>query len=167
MFSIQKTQAVSVWAFWVKTLPFFCKNMKASTNPPIANAARGEAILTIDGEKHFVKFNLRVLYAWTQLTGKAPSEFGLEIDENHIGALSGILLCAVRLFVPGKETYTQEEAMDLMQDMNAEEAEGLADAIILAVTPDPLTAALRKQVAAKAAAKKAENKSGADTSISV
>lgn len=127
--------------------------MKLASDTP--NTARGEVKLTIGGEQHAVRFGLNVMRDWSKQTDKAPSEFGVQLEENHVETLAVFLGCAVRRYVPGSE-FTSDDAADLIEDMTPDEANAVAEAILEAVSIDPLAAALRKQVAAKAAAQKAQ-----------
>jgi hypothetical protein len=150
--------------------PFFHSlfyQMKLAT--PIPNAARGEVQLTIAGEQYAVRFGLNVMRDWSKLSDKAPSEFGVQLEENHVETLAVFLSCAVRRYVPAAALsggFGPDEAADLIESMSPDEADAVAEAILEAVSIDPLAAALRKQVAAKAAAQKAQQKNGGATSIS-
>jgi hypothetical protein len=120
---------------------------------PAVNTARGQATITIAGQKYPVKFNLNVLRDWTKLTGRAASEFGLAIAEDHIEAFSGLILCAIRRHVASHAEYTQEQVVDLLDDMSQPEADELAEAITEAtMAVSPLLASMSKQLAAKAQA---------------
>ncbi|MGI4736330.1 MAG: hypothetical protein ACRYG7_14225 [Janthinobacterium lividum] len=120
------------------------------------NTARGEVSLTVGGSQYPVKFNMNVMRDWTKLTGRAPSEFGEVLSSDYTEALTSIITCAVRRFVPGAvypAGFTQDDAADLLDEMGPEEATNVAEAITEAVTVvNPLLAALSKQVAAKTAA---------------
>ena len=124
--------------------------MHATTTP---NAARGEVQITIAGVQHPVRFSLNVLRDWSKLTGQAPTEFGMAIVLDHVEAFSGIIACAIRRYVPGQVDYTQEQAVDLLEDMSQPEADAIAEAITEATTTvNPLLAAMNQKVAAKKAA---------------
>ncbi|WP_233635923.1 hypothetical protein [Hymenobacter setariae] len=115
------------------------------------NTARGQVNLTIAGTQYPIKFNLNVLRDWTKLTGRAASEFGLAIVEDHIEAFSGLIMCAVRRLVPGHAGYTQEQVVDLLDEMSQPEADQLAEAISEATTAvNPLLASMSKQFAKRA-----------------
>ena len=121
--------------------------MNINTTP---NTARGEATLTIAGQPHTIRFGLNVLRDWTKLTGKKPTEFGQMLSDDYTEALTSLLACAVRRFVPGQADFTQDEAGDLIDTLTPGEAASIGEAITEAVTTgDPLMAALSKQVAAK------------------
>lgn len=123
--------------------------MEVNTTP---SAARGEVYITIAGQKYPVRFNLNVLRDWTKLTGRAPTEFGLAIVEDHIEAFSGIITCALQRFAPSLN-YTQDKAVDLLEEMEQAEADAIAEAITEATTTvNPLLASMTKQLAAKAQA---------------
>jgi hypothetical protein len=141
--------------------------MKASTITP--NAARGEVTITIDGTAYPVRFSLNVLRDWTKLTSRPASEFGLAIIEDHIEAFSGLIACAVKRYVPALN-YTQEQAVDLLEDMPQAEADAIAEAIAEATTTvNPLLASMTKQLTAKAQALNAStpNESGVAGSTSL
>jgi len=124
--------------------------MEVNTLP---NTARGQVLLTVLGVAHPVKFNLNVLRDWSKLTGRAPSDFGQLLTEDYAEALTSLLTCAVRRFVPGQATFSQDDAADLLDAMSPTEATTVAEAITEAVTVvNPLLAALSKQVAAKSQA---------------
>jgi hypothetical protein len=115
------------------------------------NTARGQATLTIAGKQYPVRFTLNVLRDWTKLTGRAASEFGLAIVEDHIEAFSGLIMCAVRRHVPGQSEFTQDQAVDLLEVMEQPEADKLAEAITEATTAVlPLLASMSQQFATKA-----------------
>jgi hypothetical protein len=127
----------------------FLQNMEVNTS---LNAARGEVNITIAGQKYPVRFSLNVLRDWTKLTGRPASEFGLAIVEDHIEAFSGIISCALQRFAPELK-YTQEQAVDLLEEMKQAEADAIAEAITEATTTvNPLLASMSKQLAAKAQA---------------
>lgn len=131
---------------------------------PTPNAARGEVALVVAGQSLLLKFNLHALYAWTQLTGHAPSQFGEQLDVNYIATLSELIACAVQQAgVPG---FSQDDAIELIQGLSEQEGDQLAEAIMQAVTPDPLVAALRKRIAAKQAQQLEGTVNGAATSNS-
>jgi hypothetical protein len=123
--------------------------MKKSTSKTSApNAARGEASITIAGQQYPIRFSLNVLRDWTKLSGRAASEFGLALVEDHIEAFSGIITCAVRRFVPPHAEFTQDAAIDLLDEMSQPEADALAKAIMEATTTvNPLLAAMSRQLA--------------------
>jgi hypothetical protein len=123
--------------------------MKKSTSKTSApNAARGEASITIAGQQYPIRFSLNVLRDWTKFSGRAASEFGLALVEDHIEAFSGIITCAVRRFVPPHAEFTQEAAIDLLDEMSQPEADALAKAIMEATTTvNPLLAAMSRQLA--------------------
>jgi hypothetical protein len=119
--------------------------------PTFPNTARGQVNLTIASQQYPIKFNLNVLRDWTKLTGRAASEFGLAIVEDHIEAFSGLIMCAIRRLVPGHAEFTQEQTVDLLEDMSQSEADQLAEAITEATTAvNPLLASMSKQFAMKA-----------------
>ena len=141
--------------------------MKASTTTP--NTARGEVTITIAGVAYPVRFSLNVLRDWTKLSGRPASEFGLAIIEDHIEAFSGLIACAVQRYAPSLD-YTQEQAVDLLEEMPQAEADAIAEAIAEATTTvNPLLASMTKQLTAKAQALTAStpNKSGATGSTSL
>lgn len=113
-----------------------------------SKAAPGEAHITIAGTQHAIKFPLNVMRDWGTLTGRPATDFGVAIIENHLEAFSGLIACAVRRFVPEHADFTQEQAVDLIEEMGQAEANALAKVIIPAITkPNPLLLALAKQVA--------------------
>jgi hypothetical protein len=121
--------------------------MKATSTTP--NAARGEVTITIAGQQYQVRFSLNVLRDWSKLTGRAASEFGLAIIEDHIEAFSGIITCAVQRFAPAL-SFTQDQAVDLLEEMPQAEADAIAEAITEATsTVNPLLASMTKVLAAK------------------
>lgn len=122
--------------------------MKASVNT--LNAARGEVTITIGGVAYPVRFSLNVLRDWSKLSGRAASEFGLAIIEDHIEAFSSIITCAVRRFVDNHADFTQEQAVDLLEAMEQAEADAIAEAITEATTTvNPLLASMNKHLVAK------------------
>ena len=120
------------------------------------NSARGEVLLTVAGQTYPVKFNLNVMRDWSKLTGKGPSEFGQLLSDDYTEALTSLITCAVRRFVPGAvypAGFSQDDAGDLLDEMSPDEATRIAEAITESITVvNPLLAALSKQVAAKNAA---------------
>jgi hypothetical protein len=144
----------------------FSANMVVNTTP---NTARGEAHITIAGQAHPIRFGMNVLRDWTKLTGKKPTEFGALLSDDYTEALTSLLSCAVRRFVPDQQAFTQDDAGDLIDVMTKEEAESIGEAITEAVTTgDPLMAALSKQVAAKnkALRETPQSENGTDSSTS-
>ncbi|WP_233636044.1 hypothetical protein [Hymenobacter setariae] len=124
--------------------------MKASTNTP--TTARGEVTITVARVAYPVRFSLNVLRDWTKLSGRPASEFGLAIVEDHIEAFSGIIACALQRFAPAL-SFTQEQAVDLLEEMPQTEADAIAEAITEATTTvNPLLASMTNQLAAKAQA---------------
>lgn len=125
--------------------------MKASTNTP--NAARGEVSLNIAGTQSPVRFGMNVMRDFTKLTGKAPSEFGALLADDFNEALSGLVYCAVKRYVPADKLpagFDQDAACDLIEDFTTEEADAVADAITEAVTVgNPLLTSLTAKVASK------------------
>jgi hypothetical protein len=125
-----------VWAFWAKVnpfLPFFL--MKAVRTTP--SAARGEVSLTISGKQYPVRFGMNVMRDFTKLTGKAPSEFGRLLGEDYVEALSGLVYCAAKRYVPANELpvdFSQDHAADLIDGMLPAEADEIGEAIVEAVT---------------------------------
>jgi hypothetical protein len=143
--------------------------MKAVKNIP--NTARGEVTITIAGHQYPVRFNLNVMRDWSKLTDRAASEFGLAIIEDHIEAFSGVITCAVRRYAPGLADYTQEQAVDLLEELPQSEADAIAEAITEATTTvNPLLAAMNQKVAAKTKRlnppTQSENGTTSDTSLS-
>jgi hypothetical protein len=115
------------------------------------NTARGQVNITIAGKQYPIRFTLNVLRDWTKLSGRAASEFGLAIVEDHIEVFSGLIMCAIRRFVPAYSEYTQEQAVDLLEEMAQAEADQLAEAIAEATTMiTPLLASMSKQFETKA-----------------
>jgi hypothetical protein len=147
--------------------PFsFSATMEVATIP---NAARGEVNITIAGQRYPVRFSLNVLRDWSKLTGRAASEFGLAIIEDHIEAFSGIITCAVQRFAPAL-SFTQDQAVDLLEEMPQAEADAIAEAITEATsTVNPLLASMTKVLAAKTQAPTAStpNESGVAGSTSL
>lgn len=148
--------------------------MKASVNT--LNAARGEVTITIGGVAYPVRFSLNVLRDWSKLSGRAASEFGLAIIEDHIEAFSSIITCAVRRFVDNHADFTQEQAVDLLEAMEQAEADAIAEAIAEAITEatttvNPLLASMNKHLVAKTQAVTAstpsENGVAGSTSLTV
>lgn len=144
--------------------------MKASVNT--LNAARGEVTITIGGVAYPVRFSLNVLRDWSKLSGRAASEFGLAIIEDHIEAFSSIITCAVRRFVDNHADFTQEQAVDLLEAMEQAEADAIAEAITEATTTvNPLLASMNKHLVAKTQAVTAstpsENGVAGSTSLTV
>jgi hypothetical protein len=131
--------------------------MEATTTHALAP---GEAIVTIQGVAYPVRFDLNVLRDFSKLTGRGPSELGGMISENYAETLTAIITCAVRRFVPSivfPDGFSLDNAGDLIQQLPAEEAQALAEAITEAVvSPNPLMVALTATVAAKNKARKAE-----------
>jgi hypothetical protein len=151
VFHVQKTRVVSAWAFWAKVIPFLpLFLMKATTNP---NAARGEATLTIAGEKYTIRFGMNVMRDFTQLTGKAPSEFGQLLSTDYNEALSSIVYCAIKRYVPSEKLpaeFSQDAAADLIDAFTQQEADEVAEAITEAVTVgNTLLTSLTAKVASK------------------
>ncbi|MBJ6141777.1 hypothetical protein [Hymenobacter sp. BT559] len=133
--------------------------MDVATTPTHA-LAPGEAAVTIQGVAYPLRFNLNVLRDFSQLTGRGPSELGRMLSDNYAEALTAIITCAVRRFVP-KEVFPNgfslDDAGDLIQQLPEDEAQALAEAITEAiVSPNPLMAALTATVAAKNRARSAE-----------
>jgi hypothetical protein len=120
--------------------------------------APGEAVVTIQGVAYPLRFNLNVLRDFSQLTGRGPSELGRMLSDNYAEALTAIMTCAVRRFVPSTvfpNGFSLDDAGDLIQQLPADEAKALAEAITEAiVSPNPLMAALTATVAAKNKARK-------------
>lgn len=141
--------------------------MEVNTTP---NTARGEVRLTVAGQQYPVRFNLNVMRDWSKLSGKPASSFGLAIIEDHIEAFSGVITCAVRRYVPGQADYTQDQAVDLLDEMPQSEADAVAEAITEATTTvNPLLAAMNEKVAAKtqAQAQPAPSESGTTSATSL
>jgi hypothetical protein len=124
--------------------------MKATTPNTLAP---GEAAVTIQGVSYPLRFNLNVLRDFSQLTGRGPSELGRMLSDNYAETLTAIIACAVRRFVPKEifpNGFSLDDAGDLIQQLPADEAQALAEAITEAiVSPNPLMAALTTTVAAK------------------
>lgn len=138
--------------------------MNVTTN---ASLARGEVSLTVKGTPYPICFNLNVLRDFSRLTGRGPSELGQLLTENYAEALTALLTCAVRRFVPGTADFSQDDAGDLIQQLPAEEAQALAEAITEAIiAPDPLMAALTATVAARSTPRQTPAKNGTSTSTS-
>jgi hypothetical protein len=129
--------------------------MEATTTHALAP---GEAVVTIQGVAYPLRFNLNVLRDFSQLTGRGPSELGRMLSDNYAEALTAIMTCAVRRFVPSTvfpNGFSLDDAGDLIQQLPADEAKALAEAITEAiVSPNPLMAALTATVAAKNKARK-------------
>ena len=125
---------------------------------PTHALAPGEATVTIQGTPYALRFNLNVLRDFSQLTGRGPSELGRMLSENYAEALTAIITCAVRRFVPPTVFpggFSLDDAGDLIQQLPAAEAQALAEALTEAiVSPNPLMAALTATVAAKTQALK-------------
>lgn len=124
--------------------------MKATSTQALAP---GEAAVTIEGTVYTLRFNLNLLRDFSQLTGRGPSDLGRMISDNYAEALTALLTCAVRRFVPSTvfpNGFSLDDAGDLIQQLPANEAQALAEAITEAiVSPNPLMAALTTTVAAK------------------
>ncbi|MGI4865356.1 MAG: hypothetical protein ACRYFZ_15650 [Janthinobacterium lividum] len=121
--------------------------MEVNTTP---NTARGEVKITIAGQQYPVRFNLNVMRDWSKLTGQAATQFGMAIVLDHVEAFSGVIACAIRRYVPGHADYTQEQAVDLLEEMSQPEADAIAEALTEATTTvNPLLAAMNQSVAAK------------------
>jgi hypothetical protein len=125
--------------------------MKASRTTP--NTARGEVQLTIGGQQYPVRFGMNVMRDFTKLTGKAPSEFGRLLGEDYVEALSGLVYCAAKRYVPADqlpEGFYLDHAADLIDAMQPAEADEIGEAIVEAVTVgNPLLTALTAKVASK------------------
>lgn len=119
------------------------------------NAARGEVTLTFSGQKHLVRFGMNVMRDFSKLTGRAPSEFGDVLGDDYTEALTAIVSCAVKRYVPADALpngFTQEDAADYIDELSQEEADALAEAITEAVTVPPLMTSLMAKVTVKNAA---------------
>ncbi|MVN75184.1 hypothetical protein GO988_02490 [Hymenobacter sp. HMF4947] len=92
------------------------------------------------------------------------------LTENYAEALTALLSCAVRRFVPASALpggFSQDDAGDLIQQLPPTEARTLAEAITEAiVSPNPLMAALTATVAARNQARQMPAASGTHTSTS-
>jgi hypothetical protein len=125
--------------------------MKASPTAP--NAARGEVYLTIGGKKYPVRFGMNVMRDFTKLTGAAPSDFGRLLGEDYVEALSGLVYCAAKRYVAADklpENFDQDAAAELIDGMQADEADAIAEAIVEAVTVgNPLLTSLTAKVASR------------------
>jgi hypothetical protein len=150
------------------TLTFFCQ-MKVANTPAVAP---GESTVTIQGVAYKLRFSLNVLRDFSTLTGRGPSELGPMLTDNYAEALTALMACAVRRFVPSTvfpKGFSQDDAADLIDALPADEAKALAEAITEAiVSPNPLMAALTATVAAKNRARtlSATSESGTNTSTS-
>jgi hypothetical protein len=122
--------------------------MEVNTTP---NAARGEATITIGGEKHTIRFGMNVMRDVTKLTGLGTGEFANLLSTDFPEASTALVACAVKR-LPGKQAFTQDDAGDLIDKLAADENEALAEAMKEAVSVGPLMAALLKKVAAKQSA---------------
>ncbi len=144
--------------------------MKATPTTP--TTARGEASLTIGGVAHPVRFGMNVMRDFTKLTGKAPSEFGQLLAEDYVEALSGLVYCAAKRYVPAgqlPEGFNPEAAADLIDSMSPAEADEVGEAIVEAVTVgNLLLTSLTAKVASRNQAARAATptESGSSTSTS-
>lgn len=140
--------------------------MKVATTPP--NTARGEATITIGGKTHPIRFGMNVMRDVSKATNTKPSEFGALLSEDYDLALSAIVGAAIRRYVPTQAEITQDEVCDLIDALQPDEADAIAEAITEAVAVgNPLLQPLTAKVAAKSAAVAlASTKSGITTSTS-
>jgi len=115
---------------------------------PIPNTARGEATITIGGEKHTIRFGMNVMRDVTKLTGLGTGEFANLLSTDFPEASTALVACAVKR-LPGKQNFTQDDAGNLIDALAPEENDMLAEAMQEAVSVGPLMAALLKKVAAK------------------
>jgi len=122
--------------------------MELNTTP---NAVRGEATITIDGTPHTIRFGMNVMRDVTKLTGLGTGEFANLLSTDFPEASTALVACAVKR-LPGKQNFTQDDAGDLIDKLEATENEALAEAMTEAVSVGPLMAALLKKVAAKQSA---------------
>jgi len=136
--------------------------MNVNTTP---NAARGEAAITIGGEKHTIRFGMNVMRDVTKLTGLGTTEIAGMLHTNFAEASTALVACAVKR-LPGYQAFTQDEAGDLLDGLAPDETELLGEAMTEAITVGPLLAALLKKVAAQQA-ELAPSENGTNTSNSL
>lgn len=112
--------------------------------PPVGthpNAARGEVLLPIvQGDAPYpVRFSLKVLYDYTQTTGKKLMDIGDLLTDDFIGTVGHLVASAVRCYVPGAVTpggYQIGDALDMIDRLSAAETTALMDAVMQAVRID-------------------------------
>jgi hypothetical protein len=138
-------------------------NMEITTTP---NPARGEATITIGGQKHTIRFGMNVMRDVTKLTGLGTGQFAQSLSTNFPEASTALLACAIKR-LPGHDTFTQDDAGNFIDTLSPEENDALAEAMTEAIGVGPLMAALMAKVAAKQEAlAPSENGTATSTSLS-
>jgi hypothetical protein len=137
--------------------------MEVNTTP---NATRGEATLTIAGQPHTIRFGMNVMRDVTKLTGLGTGEFAQLLSTDFNEAATALVACAVKRYVPGQQAFTQDDAGELIDGLNAAENDGLAESIKETLSVGPLFAALTAKVSAKSQPTPSENGTNTSTSPS-
>jgi|GEM_PF-3468825 len=115
--------------------------------PTISNTARGEATITIAGAPHLLRFGMNVMRDVTKLTGLGTSEFAALLSTDFNEAATALVACAVKRYVPGCETFSQDDAGELIDGLSPAENDELADALKETLSVGPLMGALLAKVA--------------------
>jgi len=139
--------------------------MEVNTTP---NPARGEALITIAGAPQRLRFGMNVMRDVTKLTGLGTSEFAQLLSTDFNEAATALLSCAVRRYVPGQDQFSQDDAGELIDELNPTDTDALADAIKESLSVGPLMASLMAKVTPQAAPGPASvpSENGASTSTS-
>ncbi len=140
--------------------------MEVNTTP---NAARGEATITIAGAPHRLRFGMNVMRDVTKLTGLGTGEFAQLLSTDFNEAATALVACAVKRYVSGQESFTQDDAGELIDELNPSDTDALADAIKESLSVGPLMASLMAKVTPQAAPSPASvpSENGTSTSISL
>jgi hypothetical protein len=138
--------------------------MDVNTTP---NAARGEATITIGGQKHTIRFGMNVMRDVTKLTGLGTGEFAQLVSTNFNEAATVLVSCAVKRYVPNQENFSQDDAGELIDDLSIAENDALAEAMKESLGMGPLMAALTAKVSAQSNLDQPNQPSENGTSISI
>ena len=140
--------------------------MKVNNTP---NPARGEVTLVIADQAYAVRFSLRVLHDYTTRTGHKLLDLGTRLTDDFIGTVGELVTSAVRCCVPAAPAgFGVGEALDLVEDLDADQTNELMHVIMQAVRVDqaPLFQALIAQAPQPAPTTQETAASGASTSTS-